>query len=481
MTMDSDLSLELSGDRLRELVDEAMQRIAAHLDSLPDQPAWNSDGAAALARTVAEPMPEDGQPVAKILDYLFQELIPVTFNTASPGYLAFIPGGGVPHAAVADLISGAINRYVGVWIAAPGLAQIEATVVRWFCDIIGFPKEAGGFLTTGGSLANWSALVTARRCRLPDDFLSATIYTSNQAHHSVLRAATLAGFPEANVRLVEVDEQSRVCVNLLSDRITADRASGMTPFAIVGHAGTVNTGAVDDLDSLADLASHENLWLHVDAAYGGFFMLTDRGRRLLRGIERADSVTLDPHKGLFLPYGTGCLLTRDLEHLRRAHTIRADYMPALQEQAEFVDLCDISPELSRDFRGLRVWLPLKMHGVAPFRSNLDEKLDLAEWATQELRKISDEIDDELEIVAQPQLSILAFRLRREGLDEPALTKLNEEFLERINTTRRVYMTPTLLDDRYVIRICVLCFRTHLDRMQECMNEVRRALAELESC
>ena len=472
------MALELSGDEFRDLVDEAVKQISAHIDSLPDQPAWNSDNAAALARSVNEPLPERGQRASAILDDLFHRLLPVTYNTSSPGYLAFVPGGGIPHAAVADLIAGAINRFVGVWNAAPAFAEMESTVVRWFCDIVGYSQHAGGFLTTGGSLANWSALVTARRCRLPDDFLSAMIYASNQAHHSVVRAAALAGFPAANVRLVETDEQFRVRVDKLAEQVQADRRAGLRPFAIVGNAGTVHTGAVDDLDALADLAEREDLWLHVDAAYGGFFMLTQRGRQLMRGIHRADSMTLDPHKGLFLPYGTGCLLARELENLRRAHTIRADYLPPLQDDAEFVDFCAISPELSRDFRGLRIWLPFKMEGAASFRANLEEKLELAKWAADQLQALSEQIDDEIEIVAPPQLSIVAFRLRRAGLDNAALNLLNQELRDRINSTRRVFLTPTMLHGRYVIRICVLCFRTHLDRMRECMNEIRRALTEI---
>ncbi len=472
-----DTSLELSGDELRRLVELAMDHVAPHIDSLPEQPVWNSDGAKELARSLIEGLPESGEPPEALLRDLFERLLPVTYNTASPGYLAYVPGGGLPHSAVADLIADAINRYVGVWIAAPGLARIEANVIRWFCEIVGYGPEAGGFLTTGGSLANQSGIVTARRCRLPDDFRTATIYTSDQAHHSIAKAAMLAGFPVEHVREVPVDSHFRVRLDRLEECIREDRAAGLRPFALVGHAGTVNTGAVDDLDGLADLAEREDLWLHVDGAYGGFFMLTERGREAMKGIERADSITLDPHKGLFLPYGTGCLLARRQEDLVRAHRVRGAYMPEMQEDPELVDFCEISPELSRDFRGLRVWLPFKMHGVEPFRRNLDEKLDLARWAADELRVLNDEIEDELEIVAEPQLSILAFRLRRPGLDGAELTALNEEIRRRVNAGRRVFLTPTTLDGRYVIRICVLHFRTHLDRVRECMEAIRHAVVE----
>lgn len=468
-----DFALELSSEKMQQLVTQALEHIVTHLKSLPHQPSANTEGGTELARSLVEPLPERGQPVSELLDSLFHDIIPKSFNTAGPGYLAYIPGGGIFHTAVADLITDAVNRYMGVWVAAPGLAQLEVNVIRWFCEIVGYPATALGLLTTGGSLANFSALVTARRERLPENFLSGTLYASNQTHHSVQKAALLAGFPPHNVREIPVDPCFRLQVEVLEQTIAADRKAGLTPFMLVGNAGTTNTGAVDDLQALADVAQRERLWLHVDAAYGGFFMLTPQGQRLMQGIERADSVTLDPHKGLFLPYGTGSLLVRDGAALKRAHGVSAHYLPVAQEDPDFVDFSQMSPELSRGFRGLRVWLPLKMHGIAPFRHNLQEKLDLARWATGELRKIAD-----IEIVAEPQLSIVAFRLVRPGLDTDTLNQLNRELLDRINARKRVYLSGTTLDDGFTLRICVLSFRTHLDRMQAGLEDIRAAVEEL---
>jgi aromatic-L-amino-acid decarboxylase len=469
-----DRSLELSPDALRSLIDAAAERVVAHIASLADQPSADTDGGAALARSLAEPVPQSGRPAEELLDLLFTRVIPKSFNTAGPGYLAYIPGGGLPHSAVADLIADGVNRYVGVFAAAPGLAQIEANVVRWFCDFTGYPQEARGILTSGGSLATFSALVAARRDRLPDDFLSGTLYASDQTHHALQKAALLAGFPPGNVREIPTDDAFRIRVDVLSQEIAKDRAAGRTPFLVVGNAGTTNTGAVDDLGALADLAAREGLWFHVDAAYGGFFLLTEEGRRRMAGIERADSIVLDPHKGLFLPYGTGALLVKNGEALKHAHALSADYMPSMQEDPDLVDFNMLSPELSRDFRGLRVWLPLKMHGIGPFRTNLEEKLELARHAARELAQMSG-----IEILAEPQLSILAFRLARAGLDATALDLLNRELLERINAKKRVYLTGTMLRGRFVIRICVLSFRTHRDRMDDGLDDIRAAVAEIQ--
>jgi len=456
---------------MRSLVDEATDRIVAYIESLPDQPSVDVDGATELAKSLIEiDPPEDGQKPEELFDLLFDRLIPSSFNTAGPGYLAYIPGGGIFHSAVADLIADATNRYVGVCAAAPALVQLESNVIRWFCRFVGYPAGAGGILTTGGSLANFTAIVTARKELLGDDLQHATIYGSDQVHHSVQKAANLAGFPYSSVREIATDERFRIRLDVLRETITRDRAAGQRPFLIIGSAGTTNTGAVDDLGALADLAKAERCWLHVDGAYGAFFVLTERGRRALKGIERADSITLDPHKTLFLPYGTGSLLVRDAAALRRAHSLHAEYLPPMQAEADLVDFCEISPELSRDYRGLRVWLPLKMHGVDVFRRQLDEKLDLTEWATRELRKI-----EGIEIVAEPQLSVVAFRLVRPGMSVEQLNELNREFLERINSRKRVMLTPTVLGGRFVLRICVVSFRTHLDRMQMALEDIRAAL------
>ena len=467
-----DRTLELSGDALRRLIDAAAARVVAHIDSLPRQPSADVEGGEALARSLVERLPETGQPAEELLDFLFDRVIPKSFNTAGPGYLAYIPGGGLPQSAVADFVATATNRYVGVFAAAPGLAQLESNVLRWFCDLAGLPDSARGILTSGGSLATFSALVAARRDRLPDDFLRGTIYASDQTHHAVQKAAVLAGFPEDRVREIPTDSTYRIRVDALASALRADREAGWSPFLLVGNAGTTNTGAVDDLVALADFAARERLWFHVDAAYGGFFLLTEDGRRVMRGIDRADSVVLDPHKGLFLPYGAGALLVRDGETLKRAHALSADYMPSMQEDADLTDFNLLSPELSRDFRGLRVWLPLRMHGAAPFRRNLEEKLALARWAADALREIPN-----VEIVAEPQLSILAFRRVRPGASDPELDSENRRILERVNARKRVYLTGTMVAGRFAIRICVLSFRTHRDRMEQGLEDIRAALLE----
>ena len=464
---------EPSRAELRHLIAVATERLLDHVETLGEQSASYSGGGEELSAAVAERLPETGEPFEGLMDLLFDRLVPASYNTAGPGFLAYIPGGGLVESAIADLVAGVTNRYTTVWVAAPGLYQLEANVVRWFCEMVGYGAGSGGFLTSGGSLANLSAITVARQEKLRENFLNGTIYVSEQVHHSIVKAATLAGFPARNVRRIPVDESFALRLDRMEEAIRADRESGLEPFFAVGSAGTTNTGAIDDLSGLADLARREDLWLHCDAAYGGFFMLTERGRDRLAGIADADSVALNLHKGLFLPYGNGCLLARDLGALERTHTLRAEYMPPAAGGPERPDLCDISPELSRDFRGLRAWLPIKMHGAAAFRRQLDEKLDLAEWVEGRLREMP-----EIEIVAPARLSLVAFRLRPDGVDPEALDALNRRLLESINGRQNVFLTGTVLAAGFVLRICVLSFRTHLEHLETAMGDIEAAIEEV---
>ena len=430
--------------------------VLAHVASLGDQPSFDLDGVEALRASFREPVPETGRPLPGLLERL-GPAIAKTYNTAGPGYLAYIPGGGVYASALADFIATATNRYVGVTAAAPALAQIEETSVAWLCTLMGLPAGSRGILTSGGSLSNFSALVTAREERLGEDFQDAAIYLSEETHHCVAKAARLAGFPRASLRTLPTDARLRLVPEALEAAIREDRTRGRRPFLVVVNVGTTNTGAVDPLPEIVGIAREHGLWVHADAAYGGFFRLAPGGEALLRGIEDCDSITLDPHKGLFLPYGLGALLVRDGAALVRAHRGSASYVQDVTAEGS-LGFADLSPELSRDFRGLRVWLPLMLHGVAAFREQLGEKLDLARWAYERLRD-----DPRFEMLDEPQLSVVAFRLR--GPEEDA-ERLGPELLRRVNARRRVFLSSTRIGGRYALRLCVLSFRTHADRVRD---------------
>ncbi|MEX0832598.1 MAG: aminotransferase class V-fold PLP-dependent enzyme, partial [Actinomycetota bacterium] len=428
--------------------------------NLADAPADEIEGFEKLVEELREALPEGGGELKPVLDELARGAAK-TLNTAGPGYLAYIPGGGLYTAAIAEFLAQGINRYVGLWEFAPGLVQIEVNVIRWLCDLFDFPQEARGILTTGGSMANFSAIVSARKALLDEDFLDGTIYVSEQVHASVTKSAMLAGFASRNIRKVATTADLHVDPGALAAAIRDDRAAGRRPFLLVASAGTTNTGAVDAIGELASLAEREGLWLHVDGAYGGFFQLTARGRERFAGIERADSITLDPHKGMFLPYGTGCLIVRDGAKLRAAHHASADYLQDLAGEELLPNFTEYSPELSREFRGLRVWLPLKLHGVSTFREALDEKLDLARYLYERLLEVPG-----LELPWEPELTVVAFR----GKDDAS----SKGILERINASKRVFMSSTTLQDRFTIRAAILSHRTYRERVEEAAEIVEKA-------
>lgn len=428
-------------------------------------PASNRDDpalAGLLERLRAAPG-EGGRPLAELLE-LVGAAAAHGVDTAGPGYLGFIPGGGLFSAAVADFVTLAVNRLVMVPALGPALAQIEASAVRWLADLVGLAPAAGGILTSCGSMANFSAVVAARADRLPEDFLDGRLYVTDQAHHSVAKSARLAGFPPSAVRVVPTTGDLRMDTGALATLVDDDRRAGGRPFLVVANAGATNTGAVDPLSEVADVAAAEGLWLHADAAYGGMFLLTSRGHATLAGIERADSVTLDPHKGLFLPYGTGSLVVRDADLLRRSHRVPAPYLPDTDPSWSVPSFADLSPELSRELRGLRVWLPLQLHGVAAFRDALDEKLDLAAWAHGALAEVP-----ELEVPWAPELSVVVFR-HRAGDDA------SRALLERVNAQGRVFLSSTTVGGRFTIRLSVLSVRTHADRVEEAVKLVAEGAA-----
>jgi aromatic-L-amino-acid decarboxylase len=450
---------------MRAMADEVVSRCVAHIESLGRQPSCGDVDAAAMCRALREPPPERGVALEPLLDTLFRDLIPRSFTAPGPGYLAYIPGGGLYPAALADFITNTTNRYTGVWQAAPALVQLEANALEWLREWMGFPVEARGLFTTGGSMATFNAIVCARERHLGAEIRRGVLYTSDQAHHSVLKSAKLAGVMPDRVRAIQSDDRFRLRIDLLGEAIAADRRAGLTPFAVVSSAGTTNTGAVDPLDDIADVCAAESLWHHVDGAYGAFFYLCEDLRATLRGLPRADSLTLDPHKGMFLPYGTGALLVRDGAALRAAHEATAPYLPAMPHPEDFYDPSQHGPELSRGFPGLRVWLSVKLFGTAAFRAAIAEKRALTLDAARRVAELPGIVMD-----AAPELSLFAFHLTWPDATREDEDRATRALMEETTRRGRVMVTGCTTKGRYLGRVCVLSFRTHQSQIDALVND-----------
>lgn len=376
--------------------------------------------------------------------------------------MSYIPNSGMYTAALGDFMAAGLNRFTGVAAAAPGFTAIEYGVVNWFTSLFGLGEQSAGLLLSGGSMANFTGIVTARVAQLGDDFTKGVIYVSPHTHHSSAKAARLAGFREDQIRVVAVDDEFRIDVAGLAQTVDEDRAAGKTPALVIASAGTTDTGTVDPLPEIADLTESENLWLHVDGAYGGFFKLTDRGQAALKGINRADSIALDPHKGLSVPFGVGALLARDEDRLREAHQGRGAY---LRDDDTFLgqrDIASLGPELSRPFRALSVWLPLQVHGIAPFREFLDNSLDIAEHAYYRVKDI-----EGIQARWKPDLSIVSF-----GFDDDSVGRAA---WEAVNADGKVHLSPTIIDERFILRFAILNRRSTIDHVDHAIDIIEKTL------
>lgn len=413
---------------------------------------------------------ESGVALERILALLRESVDRVGVQQKSGGHLGYLAGGGLFSSAIAGFLAESSNRFSGRFASAPGAVRIENEVTRWLAEIVGYPDTATGNLTSGGSAANLNAIVTAREAMLGEDEVlsEAVIYKTDQSHHCIARALKIAGLVRCPQRSVPVDNLLRMDPQALEKQLVEDRAAGLRPWLIIGTAGTTNSGAIDPLGDLSKLSHEYDCWLHVDAAYGGCFMLCEEIRDRLAGLEEADSIVLDPHKGLFLPYGIGALLVRDGELLEQAFGFEASYLDEPPRScSKERSPCDLSFELSRPFRGLRVWFPLLLHGLRPVRAALSEKLMLARWLYDELASV-----DGVELYSQPELTTVLFRLHGSSATQE---QTNRELLRSIHLDGRVFPSSTRIHGEFWLRTAILSHHTHLEHVRVLCDSVRNAV------
>ena len=459
--------LEPDADERGELGRRALDHCLDYLSGIPDGPSNRPASEVFLQRLDPE-FPDQGRDPAAVLDYVSACVDRPGFATASPRFMAYIPGGGLFHSALGDLLAASSNKYSGFASASPGAVRLENATTAWLAQVIGYPEAAAGTLTSGGSIANLTAIVAARDALDPDG--AGAVYSTRFAHHCVDKALHIAGRASAPRRLIATDERYRMSVEALAEALEEDRAAGIRPWLVIASAGTVDTGAVDPLPQIAELCRRYGAWFHVDGAYGGLFCLSEEGREILRGIDQADSVALDPHKTMFLPYGTGAVLVRDGRHLLDAFSASAEYIRPLGASDVGPSPADLSVELTRHFRAMRLWLPLQMAGVAAFRAAQAEKLALARYLHARLSAL-----DGFDPGPPPDLSVVAFRY--EPRSGPA-DEFNERLLRHVQEEGRVMLSGTRLDGRFTLRCAILSFRTHIEHVDEVVAALLRGIEEL---
>jgi glutamate/tyrosine decarboxylase-like PLP-dependent enzyme len=450
--------LEPDAEARRELGDRALDHVLAYLDQV-ETASTNRPWSEVFAQRLEPEFAEVGRNPARVLDYVAECVDRPGFATTSPKFMAYIPGGGLFHSAIGDMLAAASNKYSGFASASPGAVRIENACTQWLASVIGYPDTAAGTLTSGGSVANLTAIVAAREARDPDG--GGAVYTTRFAHYCIDKALHIAGRGRSPRRLIETDASHRMSLPALEEALATDVRNGVRPWLVVASGGTVDTGAIDPLPEIAALCRRYGAWFHVDGAYGGLFALCDEGRELLRGIEQADSVALDPHKTLFLPYGTGAALVREGQHLSEAFSATAHYISPLGESEVGPSPADLSPELTRHFRAMRLWLPLQIAGISAFRAAQSEKLALARYFHARLSEIKGFDPGPL-----PNLTVVAFRYVPEAGNADEFT---ERLLKHLQQDGRVMMSGTRIDGTFYIRCAILCFRTHLEHVDEAVD------------
>lgn len=407
--------------------------------------------------------PNDMQAVITLLE---QHMEKPGINTAHGGHLGYIPGGGIYAAALGDYLADVTNKYAGVFYASPGAVRIENALIEWTAKLVGYKDGFGGNITSGGSIANLAAVIAARKKKAlySEGYCTRVVYTTEQAHHSVRKALFIAGFKDCKITHIKTDSQYRMDVADLELQITEDKKGPWRPFMIVANAGSTDTGAIDPLDEISAVAKQHDLWFHVDAAYGGYFLLLDEYKEKMKGIEQADSVVLDPHKGLFLPYGTGIVLVKDRKHLQEAFAYDANYMQDTTGMTDNISPAEVSPELSKHFRGLRMWLPLKLYGEQPFRDCLQEKVLLTNYFREKIEELG------FELMCEPELTVVAYRYVPET---GYANEFNKKLMEAIHADGEIFISSTMLKGMYVLRFACLSFRTHLTHVDKLLAMLQR--------
>lgn len=460
--------LQMPPERMLDLARRAAELVVNRIESLPGELAWDGEFRQGLLDDLMEDPPEKGRPGEEVLDRAARDILPLGLRLDHPRSFGFIPSSPTWPGILADFMAAGYNINACSWLCASGPSQLELVVIDWFRRWLGYPEGAGGLFTSGGSAASLDAFVAAREAAGHPQ--RGTIYLSDQSHTALLRAANIVGIRRECIRRIPSDRSFRMDMEALKRSVSKDRADGYTPVAIGANAGAGSTGAIDPLEAMAQFCSEESIWLHVDAAYGGFAVLTEAGKRLLRGIERADSIGLDAHKWLFQPYEAGCLLVRDIHTLETAFELRHDMLQDTYWGANHPNFSVRGLQLSRSFRALKVWMSIQTFGMAAFRRSVANAMELAVQAEAYIQA-----SPTLEVTNPVSLGIVCFRINPAdaAFEETALEEINRKVLAQILWNNSAFISSTLLRRKFSLRLCIINHNTTWDDVLETLQAIER--------
>lgn len=459
---------------MRILGKQVVDLIVDHFAGIHDEGVGRKAGREQLEKLLRGAAPEEPGNPTEIFEPLREQLFANMLHVDHPRFFAFVPGPNNFVSVMADALAAGFNTFTGTWFAGSGPAEVELIVVDWLRQICGFPEGAGGLFVSGGSMANLTGIAVGRYDKLGDDLADAVAYIGDQCHSSVGRALRVLGIRRDNIRAIPSDRDFRMSIDGLEKALTEDRSGGRRPFCVVANAGTTNTGAVDPLVDIAALCKRENLWFHIDGAYGAPAVLSEKGRAVLDGLELADSLSLDPHKWLFQPFETGCVLIRDRALLLRTFQVMPEYLRDTEGGADEVNFGNYGVQLTRSFRALKLWLSIRTFGLANFRGAIARGIEIAEIAQREL-----EAAEGWEIVTPARLAVVTFRFRAANLGDSDVDALQGRLVESMLADGYALATSTVLAGRPVLRFCTINPRTTDDEIRETvrrMTDMGRKLA-----
>jgi glutamate/tyrosine decarboxylase-like PLP-dependent enzyme len=466
LNQESEDYLELSKKQMKKLGYQAVDIIIKHFEELRNKPVTRKASRLDMEKTFREPIPDHGTNPEHILEIVEKKIFTNIMHTDHPRFFAFVPTANNFISVLADALVAGFNPFAGTWLESSSAAQIELVTVDWLRQIFGMPEEAGGLFLSGGSAANLIGIAVARHVKLKDRIAKSVVYFSDQTHSSVERGLKVLGFSEENFCKLLSDDNFRLSIDILSHQVKEDKTSDKIPFCVVANAGTTNTGSVDPLLDLSRFCRNEDLWLHVDGAFGAAGILDSKGEKLLQGIDQADSLVIDPHKWFFQPYEISCLLVRNSMLLKETFRILPEYLKDTDRLKEEINFCDYGTQLTRSFRALKLWMSLKCFGLDDFRRAVTKGFKLAEYTEDIVTETPF-----LEVITPAQMGVITFRFVKDNLTIEQLNEINRKIIDKIMSDGYAMVASTQLKDKIVLRMCTINPRTTEEDIKQTIEKI----------
>lgn len=453
-------ALRLSKEAMQDFGYKVVDAVIEHFEKQDERLPVTNASREEMDKLFSEDAPENPMPATEVLNFVLENVMTQSNVSTHRKTYAFVPGPSNYISVMSDTLATGFNIFAGGWVGSAGAAGLEISTLNWMLKLFNFPvKKGGGIFTSGGSMANLTALATARKVKCGEDFSKAIIYLSDQAHSSNIKAINILGFKKEQVRIIPTNLEFKFSINKLKNAIAKDKIEGLKPFCLIASSGTTNTGTIDPLEELAVIAKKENIWFHIDGAFGGAVILSKKGKKILKGIDKADSITIDPHKWLFQPYEIGCLLVRDHTCLSGTFTEKPEYLRDIEGNESEINFYDHGIELTRHFRALKFYMSIKTFGLKAFREAIDYNIKLAEQVEAVLRK-----SDKWEIVSPANLAIINFRYNpvKENLSEDKIDLVNQKIAAKMMASGEAQLVTTILLGQVVLRMCLINPKTTLE-------------------